>query len=188
MTEARKFISKTARNSLVVICFVIIAIVFQRNTQAIINELDSLGSWAPLLFLLLYCLSSIFCLPTVLLVLTSGVVFGPIAGTLLSLLGATLGAVCGFCISRYVRPNAFHLEGNRRWMKWVKKVEHNGWKSVALLRLTPGIPYNLVNYGLGLTQIKFSHYLIATVIFLIPNKIIVTYFGYFGMNMFGFWV
>ena len=66
------------------------------------------------------------------------------------------------------------------------QIERKGWKSVALLRLTPAIPYNLVNYSLGLTRIKFKPYLIATMIFLIPSKIVITYCGYYGINNFDY--
>ncbi|WP_232220416.1 VTT domain-containing protein [Legionella tunisiensis] len=49
--------------------------------------------------------------------------------------------------------------------KLISGVERSGWQFVALIRLIPIIPFNLVNYGLGLTQIKFRHYVITTFIF-----------------------
>jgi len=127
---------------------------------------------------------SILCLPIVPLVLAGGALFGPVTGTLLSLFCSALGATLGFCISRYFKPDEYKIAENSRVMKLILQVERQGWKSVAMLRLTPAIPYNLVNYGLGLTCIKFSHYLIATIIFIIPNKIIVTCCGYYGVNVF----
>lgn len=119
-----------------------------------------------------------------LLVLAGGALFGPILGTLLNLLGATLGATCGFLISRYFVPVKFTAVENVRVQKLIVMIERQGWRSVALLRLTPAIPYNLVNYAMGLTRIKFSHYLIATTVFLIPSKIIITYCGYYGVSLF----
>lgn len=168
------------------ISFVAIAYVFTCHLQFIVAKLDSFGIFAPLGFLLLYCLMSIFCLPTVLLVLAGGALFGPVIGVLLNLLGATLGAACGFCISRYLRPNKYTFIGNIRIQQLIMQIERKGWKSVALLRLTPAIPYNLVNYSLGLTRIKFKPYLIATMIFLIPSKIVITYCGYYGINIFDY--
>ncbi len=155
---------------------------FQYNLPFIINKLDSFGMFTPFLFLLVYCLVSILCLPTVLLVLAGGILFGPVTGTIMNLSGATLGAACGFCISRYLRLDNLVFNDSVRVQKLIMQVERQGWKGVAMLRLTPVIPFNLVNYGLGLTRIKFSHYLSATMIFLIPNKIIVTCTGYYGIN------
>lgn len=164
--------------------FLIIAYFFQTNLHFIINKLDSFGIFTSLFFLALYCIVSIFFLPSMLLVLAGGALFGPILGTLLNLLGATLGATCGFLISRYFVPVKFTAVENVRVQKLIVMIERQGWRSVALLRLTPAIPYNLVNYAMGLTRIKFSHYLIATTVFLIPSKIIITYCGYYGVSLF----
>lgn len=175
---------RKARWSLAIIAFVLIAWFFQCNLGVIINKLDSFGMFTPVLFLLVYCLVSILCLPTILLVLAGGMLFGPLIGTMMSLSGATLGAACGFCISRYLRPDKFTFKEGVRLQKLMVQVERQGWKAVALLRLAPVIPFNLVNYGMGLTRIKFNHYIFATMIFLIPNKIIVTCSGYYGINFF----
>ena len=120
--------------------------------------------------------------------LAGGALFGPSLGTLLNLLGATLGATCSFLIGRYFVPVKFTIVENVRVQKLITQIELQGWKSVALLRLTPAIPYNLVNYAMGLTRIKFSHYLIATFVFLIPSKIIVTYCGYYGISFFDYFI
>jgi uncharacterized membrane protein YdjX (TVP38/TMEM64 family) len=175
-----------ARWLLTFIAFVLLANVFHQHLQSILNWMNTLGSFAPCLFLLLYCLMSIFCLPNVLLALAGGALFGLVAGTLLNLCGATLGAMCGFCLSRYCLPRrAVVLDEHTRMQRLLRHVGRKGWKSVALLRLTPAMPYNLVNYGLGVTTIKFTHYILATFVFLIPNKVILTYCGYAGVNLLG---
>jgi len=182
----RSFIfSMKFRMLLMMMIFFGIAYVFQCNLPFILGKLESFGVFVPFGFLLLYCLVSVLCLPTFMLVLAGGAFFGPVAGTLINLLGATLGAACGFGISRYLKP-ANHVIKNSRIQKMMMQVERQGWKSVALLRLTPAVPYNLVNYGFGLTHINFSTYLIATLIFLVPNKIIVTCCGYYGVNAFDY--
>lgn len=174
-------VSTAVRWIAIVLFFIMIVFIFQSNLPYLIDKLDSLGIFAPVLFVSLYCLSSLLCLPTVLVVLAGGALFGPVFGTLLNILGATLGAASGFCISRYLKTDRIGFSRYQRAEQLIRKVEHQGWKSVAILRLTPLIPANLVNYGLGLTEIKFSHYLITTIIFLIPNKIMVSYCGYYGV-------
>lgn len=187
MSKARfisaQFAIKKVYWSLIIILFVMMAWTFQCNLQLLINKLDSLGIFTSFGFLLLYCLVSILCLPTILLVLAGGVLFGPLTGTVMNLCGATLGAACGFCITRYLRSETLIWEKNSRVQRLVMRVEEHGWRSVALLRLTPFIPFNLVNYSLGLTRIKFIPYISATMFFLIPSKIIVTCSGYYGINV-----
>lgn len=158
------------------------AYVFHSHLPYLIHQLSSWDVFMPWGFLLLYCLASILCLPTVLVVLAGGVLFGPVLGTILNLIGATLGAACNFCMVRHAKSAQAMAVKNKRIQSILQRVNQWDWKAVALLRLTPAVPYNLVNYGLGLTSIKLSHYLLATFIFLIPNKIIVTCCGYYGVH------
>ncbi len=161
----------------------VFAFFYQQHAPAIIDWIDSLGLLAPVFFLLLYCMATIFLLPTMVLTLAGGALFGPVVGTLFNWVGASLGAACAFCISRYLVFDRMASMKNARLNKLIKGVENQGWKFVALARLVPIIPFNLVNYGLGVTRIKLSHYLIATTIFLIPAEIVFTYCGYAGMDI-----
>lgn len=178
------------RNSMKVFCIlltitvlIVSAYFFQQNAPIILNSIKNLGWLAPVLFLLLYCIATILLLPTMVLTLAGGALFGPLIGTLLNLLGATLGAACAFCISRHIAIDWIAAKRGPRINKLISGVESSGWQFVALLRLIPIIPFNLVNYGLGITGIKFSHYIITTFIFLTPAEIIYTYCGHAGMDV-----
>ena len=175
---------KSIRWSLGIAMVMMSAYIFQQNLQSVIHWVDTAGIMAPLLFLILHCITSVLCLPTVLLVLAGGVLFGPVSGCALNLLGATLGAACGFCISRHLFPGVFTAKENTCMHALVTRVERQGWKSVAFLRFAP-VPYNTVNYALGVTSIKFSHFIMTTMICLVPNKIVVTYCGSAGIKLFG---
>ncbi|MCW8386546.1 TVP38/TMEM64 family protein [Fluoribacter dumoffii] len=141
-----------------------------------------LGWFAPLLFLIIYCFATIMFLPTMVITLAGGALFGPFFGTLLNLIGATSGAAFSFLITRHLVYNWFSQRKGKRLKKLISAVEQKGWLIVAVLRLFPIIPFNIVNYGLGLTGIGFRSYLITTFIFLVPAEIIYTYFGYAGME------
>ncbi len=169
--------------ALAIAIIAVCALLFQHNASAIITWTNTLGLIAPVFFLLLYCLATILLLPTMVLTLAGGALFGPIVGTVFNLLGATLGATCAFCISRHLVFDWLAAKKNVRLSNLIAGVEGRGWQFVALLRLVPIIPFNLVNYGLGITRIKFSHYLVTTVVFLIPAEIIFTYCGYAGMDI-----
>lgn len=159
------------------------AYLFQCNAPAIINWIDGLGFFAPVFFIILYCLATLLFFPTTALTLAGGALFGPIEGTLINLLGATFGASCAFFISRHLVFNWVSTKKSVRIKALIADVERRGWQCVALLRLIPIIPFSLVNYSAGVTQIKFSHYFMATVTFLIPTEIIFTYCGFAGMDL-----
>lgn len=116
------------------------------------------------------------------LTLAGGAIFGPIIGTILNLIGATFGAACAFLITRHLIYDWFSQKKGKKLNKLIAGVDQRGWFFVAILRLFPIIPFNLVNYGLGITGIQFRLYLITTFIFLIPAEIIYTYFGYAGFD------
>ena len=59
-------------------------------------------------------------------------------------------------------------------------VENEGWKFVAFTRLVPLFPFFLLNYALGLTRIRISHYIVATYVFMLPAAFAFTYLGYAG--------
>lgn len=169
--------------ALAIAAIVICAYFFQHNAPAILNWINTLGWLAPAFFLVLYCFASILFLPTMALTLAGGALFGPVIGTLVNLLGATMGAACAFCISRYMIFDWVAAKKSVRVSNLIAGVERQGWQFVAILRLMPVVPFSLVNYGLGITRIKLSHYLSATAVFLIPAEIFFTYCGYAGMDM-----
>ncbi|WP_078061451.1 TVP38/TMEM64 family protein [Legionella saoudiensis] len=159
------------------------AFFFHKYASEIISWVDQLGWLAPVLFIIIYCLATLMFVPTMVITLAGGALFGPTLGTLVNLLGATWGAACSFLITRYFSDNWLPKNKDGNLMKLIRSVEQKGWVSVALLRLFPIIPFNLVNYGLGVTGISFRTYLLTTFIFLIPPEIIYTYFGYAGMDV-----
>lgn len=173
---------KTLWIALTIAAFIACAVVFQENAPVILDHIKGLGWLAPFLFLLLYGLATILLLPTMVLTLAGGALFGPVLGTFFNLIGATLGAACAFSISRHLAFDWLSPQDKPKLNKLIAGVERGGWQFAALLRLIPIVPFNLVNYGLGMTGIKFSHYVITTFVFLAPAEIIYTYCGYAGMD------
>ncbi|WP_031563630.1 VTT domain-containing protein [Legionella wadsworthii] len=174
---------KTFLIVLSVLSLISFAFLFHNYSNEIIQWIDHLGWFAPVLFLIIYCFTTVMFLPTMVMTLAGGALFGPLFGTLLNLIGATCGAALSFLITRHLFYDRFSQKKEERLNKLISAVEQKGWMIVALLRLLPIIPFNIVNCGLGLTKIKFRIYLITTVIFLIPAEIVYTYFGYAGMEV-----
>ncbi len=174
---------KTICLILALLAFVACAITFQKHSLEIIDWIDDLGWFAPVLFIITYGLATILFLPTMVMTLAGGAIFGPVIGVLLNLIGATIGAAFSFLITRHLIYDWFSKKRGLRSNKLISGVEKKGWIFIAFLRLFPVVPFNLVNYGLGLTNIPFRVYLTTTALFLIPAEIIYTYFGYAGRHV-----
>jgi len=159
-----------------------LAIVYRDRFDAAAVEIwiEGAGLLAPVVFILIYALVTVLFLPGSVITLAGGVLFGPVLGTFYNLTGATLGAALAFLISRYIASDWIADKTGGRVRQLINGVEGEGWRFVAFVRLVPLFPFNLLNYALGLTRIRFLHYLIASYIFMLPGTIAYTYIGYAG--------
>ncbi len=155
------------------------------SIEVLIEWVGQLGWIAPLVFIACYAIAAVFFLPGWLFTLAGGVLFGPVFGTLYNLTGATIGATLAFVTARYVAHDWAAQRTGKRLRQLVEGVEKEGWRFVAFVRLVPIFPYNLLNYALGLTGIRLSHYIIASFIFMAPGGAAYTYLGYAGRELAG---
>lgn len=161
-----------------------IAMVFYNREQVEVSLLqhwvEQSGWFAPLIFMLIYALATVLFFPAMILTITGGLLFGPVWGTLINLTGASIGAVLAFLVSRYLAGQWVETKVGGRLQRLKLGVEAEGWRFVALLRLVPLIPFNVLNYALGLTRIPLLSYFLASFIFMLPGAIAYTYLGYAG--------
>jgi pyruvate/2-oxoglutarate dehydrogenase complex dihydrolipoamide dehydrogenase (E3) component/uncharacterized membrane protein YdjX (TVP38/TMEM64 family) len=138
-----------------------------------------LGAWGPLFVIVFYVLACLLFLPGSLLTLGAGFLFGLTVGFPTAWIGANLGAAAAFLVGRTVGRDwvARKVEGNPRFKAIDQSVGREGFKIVFLLRLSPVFPFNLLNYSLGLTNVPFGTYVIASMIGMIPAGFMYCYFG-----------
>jgi uncharacterized membrane protein YdjX (TVP38/TMEM64 family) len=139
---------------------------------------QGLGPWGPAAFILGYVIATVVLAPGWILTMGSGILFGLAGGTLYTLIGATLGSSAAFLIARYAARGVVErkIAGNPKFAAIDRAVGREGWKIVALLRLSPVVPFNLLNYALGLTRVRFLHYVAASVAML-PGTLLYVYYG-----------
>lgn len=137
-----------------------------------------LGVWGPLVFTLGYIVAAVAFVPGVLLTLAAGAIWGIFPGVPYVFIAAVLGASAAFLVARYVARAAIErrLAGNVRFAAIDRAVGVQGRKFVFLLRLSPVFPFNLLNYALGLTSIRFVDYVIAS-IGMLPGTFLYVYYG-----------
>jgi uncharacterized membrane protein YdjX (TVP38/TMEM64 family) len=172
---------------LIVTSGIVTALIFrdQLSVEQLTGWVLQLGWLAPLVFIACYAIATVFFLPGLLFTLAGGVLFGPLYGTLYNLVGATIGATLAFLTARYIAYDWVTQRTGNRLQQLVKGVEEEGWRFVAFVRLVPLIPFNLLNYALGLTRLRLSHYIITSFIFMAPGGAAYTYLGYAGREVAG---
>lgn len=69
-------------------------------------------------------------------------------------------------------------QSNRHFAAIDQAIAEGGWKIVALLRLSPAIPFNLQNYLYGLTPVAFWPYVLASWIAMLPGTFMYVYLGH----------
>jgi uncharacterized membrane protein YdjX (TVP38/TMEM64 family) len=137
--------------------------------------LDAAGLWAPLIFILVYSAGVCLFVPGTLLTALGAALFGAYWGFVYVWLGAMLGATASFWIGRTLgREFAVSLIGDRM-KRYDEAIERNGFATVLYLRLIY-FPFTPLNFGMGLTRVRFFDYLLGTGLGIIVGVFIFTFF------------
>ena len=152
----------------------------QFSQEALQQWLTSAGWWAPVAFIAVYAVGTVLFLPGSVLTLAAGALFGILPGALYSLVGATLGAVLAFLVARHLAGDWVAQKTGGRLKQLIEGVEAEGWRFVALVRLVPLFPFNLVNYALGLTRIPLAAYALASAVCMLPGALAYAWLGHAG--------
>lgn len=131
---------------------------------ALVAWVEGAGAAAPLLFVVGYAVGTVLLVPGSFMTLAAGAVFGVFQGTMLVAAGATLGMMLAFLLSRRLARGLVQrrLAATPRLEVLDRAVGADGLRIVLLLRLSPLFPFALLNYLLGLTQVRFRDYLLGS--------------------------
>jgi uncharacterized membrane protein YdjX (TVP38/TMEM64 family) len=139
---------------------------------------DGLGVWGPVVFILGYVAAVVAFAPGALLTLAAGAIFGLVEGVAYVFIAALLGSGAAFLVARYLARATIErrLQSNPRFAAIDRAVGNEGRKIVFLLRLSPAFPFNLLNYALGLTNVRFVDYMIGG-FGMLPGTFLYVYYG-----------
>ena len=175
--------SKAIVKALILAAFIVGAIVLVRftpvkgylTTEQLGRFLDTAGFWAPLVFILIYTVGVCLFVPGTLLTGLGAAIFGPYLGFIFVWFGAMLGASAAFVIGRTLgREFAASLVGDRL-KKYDEAIERNGFATVLYLRLVY-FPFTPMNFGMGLTRVRFWDYVAGTGLGIVVGTFIFTFF------------
>ncbi len=175
--------SKAILKAAVLVVFIVVAIIIVRftpvksylNVEALGRFLDAVGVWAPIVFVIIYTAGVCLFLPGTLLTGLGAAIFGAYWGFLYVWFGAMAGASIAFWIGRTLgREFASSLIGDKL-KKYDDAIERNGFATVLYLRLVY-FPFTPMNFGMGLTKVRFWDYLFGTGLGIIVGTFIFTFF------------
>lgn len=134
----------------------------------------SSGDWGAAAFFVLYIGAVIFAFPATPLGLLAGALFGSLQGVIFISVASTIGAALTFLIARYFARDAVSkwLASNERYRRLDDLTKKHGMIMVAVARLIPFFPYNIINYAFGLTAVSFRTYLFWSWLCMLPGTIV----------------
>ena len=169
--------------AIILLVFIVAAIFLVRftpikdylNAESLGRFLESVGFWAPFIFIIIYAVGVCLFLPGTLLTGLGAAIFGAYWGFLYVWFGAMAGATAAFFIGRTLgREFASSLIGDKL-KKYDDGIERNGFATVLYLRLVY-FPFTPMNFGMGLTKVHFWDYFIGTGLGIIVGTFIFTFF------------
>lgn len=149
------------------------------NVPKIKTWVAGFGKIAPLIYIGLYLVSTVFFLPGSPVTVLAGFVFGPLWGVFYASVASIISVSVAFLIARYVARDLVEgwVKDNAQFRKIDEQVEEQGWRIVMFTRLVPIFPFNLQNYAYGLTSIRFSTYVLVSAIFMLPGTAVFVQLG-----------
>jgi uncharacterized membrane protein YdjX (TVP38/TMEM64 family) len=152
--------------------------------EIIFNFINGFTFMAPIVFILIYIVFMCFMLPTLPLNIGAGFLWGPVWGSMITIIGCGLGLIGAFGVARISLGGFLTLRFDNRIIVWLQnEIDKNGWKVVAFTRINPVFPTGAINFLFGMTSIRFSTYLWSSMAFLAPFIII---FAVIGSEVNGF--
>ncbi len=163
-------------------CIVLNLQQFKINSTTIIQSLEQWNDGAIVIFLGLYLGLTLIGIPAIPLTVAGGAVFGLFWGTTLSIIGATIGAIATFSLTRSYLKNWVQKRfgHHRSLIRFNRVATQKPLKFVLFVRLVPVVPFNLSNFLCGLTPIGYQPYILGTFLGIIPGTFTYTWLGVTG--------
>jgi uncharacterized membrane protein YdjX (TVP38/TMEM64 family) len=136
--------------------------------------IQSLGALGPIVYIFIYAAGVVLAIPGSVITVMAGVLFGSVLGTAVVSVASTAGASLAFLIARHIAREsvAQRFANNEKFIHLDLLTKKHGAIIVAITRLIPLFPFNLLNYGFGLTQVPFRTYVFWSWICMLPGTVL----------------
>lgn len=160
------------------------------NPQEVKKFVLSYGTYAPIIFIILFTFVPLTLFPDAILAIAGGLIFGLVQGSLYVMIGALFGATLSFLIARFYGDWLRAKLQGEKLLNIDRSVKQNGFLIVFLLRLIPLVPFDIISYSAGFSSIRYKDFILATLFGIIPGVLVYANIGAqsldFGSNNFYF--
>ncbi|NEZ47163.1 TVP38/TMEM64 family protein [Clostridium niameyense] len=148
------------------------------NIENFIGYLRKSGKYCAILFIIIYAIKPLVLLiPSSMLSLVAGTLFGPIKGFIFNILGFFLSGSLAFCLSRVLGQPFVDKLLKDKAVKLKCDTKEEGFKIIFLLRFPPIFPYDPISYGAGLTKMRYRDFVAGSLLGVLPETLCYSYMG-----------
>ncbi|MGL5417053.1 MAG: TVP38/TMEM64 family protein [Clostridium sp.] len=149
--------------------------------EEVLTFIEEKGTFAVVIYLAIYVVKPFFLIiPTNIIAIAGGLMFGPVKGFILTMIGFFIAGTIAFFISRVLGREFVEGLLGGKMLKLDENLEGNGFKILFLLRLPPILPYDPLSYACGFTKVSYKHFIIASLLGVMPETLC---YSILGKNM-----
>lgn len=142
------------------------------------HQISSFGILSAIIYILSYAIRPFIFLPVTPFTIAGGFLFGTTTGLILTLIGRTiLSATIAFCLSRYLFRDYVRSKIKNRYAIWDGRLEKGGIAYIAIMRMIPMLPFDMVGYIAGSSSITYKRYITGTFLGDLPGVFVLTFLG-----------
>lgn len=186
-------VNKRIKQVSIVVLLLLCVFIYKKYLSEISVEdlriyIEGWGVFAPIAYILAFTILPIAFFPVPILAVVAGVVFGMFKGTIYTLIGAWMNSAVMFIMAKVLaREMILNFLKDKlspsMWQAFIEADDKKAFFIIFVLRLIPAAPYNVINYGAGLSGISFKSYIIATVIGIFPGTVVFINIGDKALDM-----
>ncbi len=180
MNKKRMYFGGFAFSTLLLL-FLVSALVFRlmkgMSLQQLKVAIESLGSMASIVFIMICVVRGLVFIPCGLLSILGGLIFGPLLGTVFTLVGLTAGSVITFYLARGLGKSWAERALGHKYDRYEGYISKDSFYSIFLMRVVPILPFDVVSSIAGISRARVDKYILATLLGSVPGVFIYVFFG-----------
>lgn len=147
------------------------------NVDYIQYVVESFGILGVFVYILINCIRPLLFIPTTVMFISGGVIYGTIKGSIYTFLGLIGGSSIAFFLARRFKSLFKKVLGNKYLNKINSMSDNHVIKGLFIMRVSPVFPFDIVSYGAGISDISYREFLIGTLLGAFPKVVLYTFLG-----------
>jgi len=147
------------------------------NVDHIQRIVESFGILSIAIYILINCIRPFLLIPTTVMFISGGVIFGTVRGSLYTLMGLMVASSLSFFLARRFQDFFKKVLGNKYLSRIDNLTSDQVIRALFIMRVSPAFPFDPVSYGAGISHITYEQFFIGTLLGVLPKVILYTFLG-----------